>query len=104
MEGETAVQVPAFDLTRQNSSLESALTAVFQQVLTAGHFILGEAVKEFETKITAYLGIKFAIAVANGSDALVLSLIALGIGPGDEVIVPGFTFFATAGSVRSGRS
>jgi dTDP-4-amino-4,6-dideoxygalactose transaminase len=93
------LQVPAFDITRQNGSLEPSLTNAFQKVLQDGHFILGDEVKEFEAKMAAYLGVQYAITVANGSDALVLSLLALGIGPGDEVIVPSFTFFATASAV-----
>ncbi|HBE80854.1 MAG TPA: transcriptional regulator, partial [Firmicutes bacterium] len=86
-------------MTRQNGSLEPSLTNAFQKVLQDGHFILGDEVKEFEAKMAAYLGVQYAITVANGSDALVLSLLALGIGPGDEVIVPSFTFFATASAV-----
>jgi dTDP-4-amino-4,6-dideoxygalactose transaminase len=93
------LQVPAFDITRQSKSLEPLLTQAFQKALQQGLFILGDDVKEFETKMAGYLGAQYTIAVANGSDALVLSLLALGIGLGDEVIVPSFTFFATAGSV-----
>jgi dTDP-4-amino-4,6-dideoxygalactose transaminase len=93
------LQVPAFDITRQNKSLEASLTQAFRRALQHGHFILGDEVKELEAKMAAYLGVRYVITVANGSDALVLSLMALGIKPGDEVIVPGFTFFATAGSV-----
>jgi dTDP-4-amino-4,6-dideoxygalactose transaminase len=97
--GGIKLQVPAFDITRQNKLLEPSLTEAFKKVMQQGHFILGDEVQEFENKMAAYLGAGHAIAVANGSDALVLSLMALGIGPGDEVIVPSFTFFATAGSV-----
>lgn len=93
------LQVPAFDITRQNRILEIALQQAFQTVLEHGHFILGDEVQKFEAQAAAFLGVGHAVGVANGSDALVLSLMALGIGPGDEVIVPGFTFFATASSV-----
>lgn len=97
--GGICLQVPAFDITRQNRILEIALQQAFQTVLEHGHFILGDEVQKFETQAAAFLGVGHAVGVANGSDALVLSLMALGIGPGDEVIVPGFTFFATASSV-----
>ena len=93
------MQVPAFDLTRQNEQLAEGLAGAYQRVVASGGFILGEAVKQFESEIAEALQVKHAVAVANGSDALVLALMALGIGPGDEVIVPGFTFFATAGAV-----
>jgi dTDP-4-amino-4,6-dideoxygalactose transaminase len=93
------LQVPAFDITRQNETLKPSLENVFQTVLQHGHFILGDEVRKFEEQMAAFVGTEHAITVANGSDALLLSLMALGIGPGDEVIVPSFTFFATAGSV-----
>ena len=93
------MQVAAFDLTRQNQQLREPLEQAFQRVMASGNFILGDEVKNFESELADYLQIKHAIAVANGSDALVLALMALGVGPGDEVIVPAFTFFATAGSV-----
>jgi dTDP-4-amino-4,6-dideoxygalactose transaminase len=97
--GGICLQVPAFDITRQNQILEPALGQAFQTVLQHGHFILGDEVQKFEKQAADFLGARHAVAVANGSDALVLSLMALGIGPGDEVIVPSFTFFATASSV-----
>lgn len=93
------MQVPAFDITRQNQILEPAFQQAFQTVLQHGHFILGDEVQKFEKQAADFLGVEYAVTVANGSDALVLSLMALGIGPGDEVIVPSFTFFATASSV-----
>jgi dTDP-4-amino-4,6-dideoxygalactose transaminase len=93
------LQVPAFDISRQNERLAEPLADAYRTVVSGGHFILGEAVSGLEAEMAKYLRVEYAIAVANGSDALVLALIALGIGPGDEVIVPGFTFFATAGAV-----
>lgn len=93
------VKVPLLDLTEQNSALEAELRAVFATVLESGRFILGEEVEAFEAEIAAVAGTKFAVGTSSGTDALILALMALGIGPGDEVICPSFTFFATAGCV-----
>src|SRR3954467_14938816 len=73
--------------------------ARFQEVLDSGLFILGPNVKAFEEEAAAYLGVPATIGVANGTDALVLALDAMGIGRGDEVICPSFTFYATAESI-----
>jgi dTDP-4-amino-4,6-dideoxygalactose transaminase len=94
-----AVAVPVFDLTRQWEQLRDDVTKAMTPVLESGHFILGEQVSQLESEIATLCGTEYAIGVANGSDAIYLALRALGIGPGDEVIVPAFTFFATAGSV-----
>ncbi|MCL6590528.1 MAG: DegT/DnrJ/EryC1/StrS family aminotransferase [Firmicutes bacterium] len=93
------MRIPVFDLTRQNKQLENLLDGAFHSVLAGGAFILGEEVRLFEEKIAQYLDARFAIGVASGSDALLLSLLALGVQAGDEVIVPSFTFFATAAAV-----
>lgn len=93
------MKVPVFDITRQNNMLEDSLEEAFRDVLRSGQFILGKEVELFEEKMAQYLDAGFSIGVANGSDALLLSLLALGIQAGDEVIVPAFTFFATAGAV-----
>jgi dTDP-4-amino-4,6-dideoxygalactose transaminase len=93
------LKVPVFDITRQNNTLEETFAEAFQRVLNHGQFILGKEVELFEEKMAQYLDAGATIGLANGSDALLLSLLALGIGDGDEVIVPGFTFFATAGAV-----
>ncbi len=93
------MKIPAFELTRQNERLAEPLAEAYRRVVASGIFILGEEVKQFEAEIARYLQVKHAIGVANGSDALVLALSALGIAAGDEVIVPSFTFFATAGAV-----
>ncbi len=91
--------VPLLDLTRQNSALHAALTEAFERVLRSGHFIMGPEVDAFEKECAAHLGATHAVSVSSGTDALLLSLMALDIGPGDEVICPSFTFFATAGSI-----
>ncbi len=97
------MKIPSFDLTVQNQRLKEELMSAIEEVVVSGQFILGDAVTEFEEKIAGYLGVKHAIGVANGSDALYIALKACDVGPGDEVITTPFTFFATAGSiVRAG--
>ena len=95
------MKVPILDLTRQYRAIKAEIDTAIQRVLESGRFILGPEVEAFEREITEYLGVKHAIGVASGTDALLLSLKALGIGPGDGVIVPSFTFFATAGVVAN---
>jgi dTDP-4-amino-4,6-dideoxygalactose transaminase len=97
------MRVPLLDLAQQCRSLEPDLQAAFSEVLRGGQFILGPNVQALEAELAAYTGVDHAIGVANGSDAVHLALQAAGVGPGDEVICPAFTFFATAGAVaRSG--
>ena len=95
------MHVPILDLTRQYSTIKAEIDAAVHRVLESGHFILGPEVEAFEEEIAQYLGVKHAIGVASGTDALLLSLKALNVGPGDGVIVPSFTFFATAGVVAN---
>ncbi|MBT3362543.1 MAG: DegT/DnrJ/EryC1/StrS family aminotransferase [Chloroflexi bacterium] len=95
------MKVPLVDLVTQYNSIKAEMNEAIQQVLDNGQFILGPRVAELEEKIAAYHGLKHAVGVASGTDALVLALRALDIGPGDEVIVPAFTFFATAEAVSA---
>jgi dTDP-4-amino-4,6-dideoxygalactose transaminase len=92
-------QIPLVDVKAQYGPLIPELKRAFAEVLESGAFILGPNVKAFEREAADYLGVKETIGVANGTDALVLVLDALGIGPGDEVICPSFTFYATAEAI-----
>jgi UDP-2-acetamido-2-deoxy-ribo-hexuluronate aminotransferase len=89
-------QVPFLDLKPQYKALEAAINARIQTVLNHGQFILGPEVVECEKALAAYIGTKHCLTAASGTDALVMALMALGIGPGDEVITTPFSFFATA--------
>lgn len=90
-------------MSEQNRIHRDELMTAIEEVVASGMFILGKTVEEFEQELAGYCGVKHAIGVANGSDALYIALAALGIGEGDEVITTPFTFFATAGSiVRTG--
>jgi len=93
--------IPLVDLTAQYHSIKKEIDAAVLSTLESGHFILGPAVLKFEESIASYLGVEFGIGLASGTDALVLALRALNIGAGDEVILPAYTFFATAGTVMS---
>lgn len=93
--------IPLVDLTAQYHSIKKEMDAAVLATLESGHFILGPQVTKFEESVAAYLGVKHAIGLASGTDALVIALRALNIGDGDEVIIPAYTFFATAGSVMS---
>jgi dTDP-4-amino-4,6-dideoxygalactose transaminase len=87
------------DPTRFDDGEAEALREAFERVLASGTFILGEEVSSFEHEIAELLSVEHAVGVSSGTDALLMSLLALGIGPGDEVIVPAYSFFATAGAV-----
>jgi dTDP-4-amino-4,6-dideoxygalactose transaminase len=91
--------IPLVDVKAQYAPLIPELKARFAEALESGRFIFGPEVEAFEREAAAYLGVPHAIGVANGTDALVLSLEAMGIGRGDEVICPSFTFYATAESI-----
>jgi dTDP-4-amino-4,6-dideoxygalactose transaminase len=92
-------QIPLVDVKAQYAPLMPELEERFSAVLESGRFIFGPEVESFEREAAAYLGVPHAIGVANGTDALVLALEALGIGRGDEVICPSFTFYATAEAI-----
>jgi len=89
-------KIPIIDLKAQYKTIRKELQQAIDEVLESQHFVLGDAVEKFEAETAAYLGAKHAIGVASGSDALLLSLMALGVGARDSVIVPTFTFVATA--------
>jgi len=91
--------VPFLDLTQQFGALETEWIGAIRETGAKGSFILGPQVTAFEREFADYVGVKHAIAVANGTDSLVLSLRALGIGPGDEVITTPYTFFASSEAI-----
>src|SRR5436190_13574813 len=91
--------IPHIDVKAQYEPLIPELKAAFARALDTGRFIFGSEVESFEREAAEYLRVDQTIGVANGTDALVLALDALGIGPGDEVVCPAFTFFATAEAI-----
>jgi dTDP-4-amino-4,6-dideoxygalactose transaminase len=91
--------VPLLDVNAQNHPLSEEFHAAFQRVFQTGQFIMGAEVTSFEAGAAKLIESKHAIGVSSGTDAILLALMALGIGPGDEVLCPAFTFFATAGCV-----
>lgn len=90
---------PMLDVKRQNAPLREEVLAAIADVIDSGGFVNGPACKRFEAAAAEYCGVEHAIGCGSGTDALLLALMAFDIGPGDEVILPSFTFFATAGSV-----
>jgi dTDP-4-amino-4,6-dideoxygalactose transaminase len=93
------MKIPLLDLGAEYRGIQPEIDEAIQQVLHAGHFILGPNVAALEKEVAAYLGVQHAVGVASGTDALVLALRAIGVKLGDEVIIPTYTFFATAGAV-----
>ena len=93
------MKIDLIDVKAQYAPLVSEFREAFERVLASGRFIFGPEVEGFEAEAAAYLGVRHAIGVANGTDAIVLSLEAMGIGAGDEVICPSFTFYATAEAI-----
>ncbi len=93
------MRVPLLDLTLQFRSIESEIRQAIDRLLSSQQFILGETVESFEKKVAEYCGVQHAVGCASGSDALLLALLALGVGPGDEVITTPFSFYSSASSV-----
>ncbi len=93
------VTVPLLDLRAQYDTIKGQIDKAIRGVLETQRFIMGPEVSSLEEEIASYCGARFAIGCASGSDAILLALMVLDIGPGDEVICPSYTFFATAGSI-----
>ncbi|MEZ0390677.1 MAG: aminotransferase class I/II-fold pyridoxal phosphate-dependent enzyme, partial [Pseudobdellovibrionaceae bacterium] len=92
-------QIPFIDLKTQYKALKEDINARIQKVLDHGAFINGPEVIEVEKKLADFVGSKYALACSNGTDALLIPMMALGIGPGDEVITTAFSFIATAETI-----
>ncbi len=93
------MQVPLLDLRSQYAAIKEEIREALDRVLDSQQFILGPEVSRIEAEIAAYSQCRYGIGVSSGTDALLMALMAIGVGPGDEVIIPTYTFFATAGSV-----
>src|SRR6188472_985935 len=93
------MKIDLVDVKAQYAPLIPEFREAFERVVESGRFIFGPEVQAFEEEAAAYLGVPHAIGVANGTDALVLALEAMGVGAGDEVICPSFTFYATAEAI-----
>lgn len=95
------MNIPLVDLKAQYKLVEEKAGKAVMEVLSSANYIMGKEVLEFEKEFAEYIGVKHAISVGNGTDALVLALMAAGVGKGDEVITTPFTFFSTAESISS---
>ena len=95
----TKRQIPLLDLQAQHRHIREEILAAMVRVVDSQKFILGEEVRKLESEIAAYCGVRHAIGCGSGTDALFLALMALEIGPGDEVLTTPYTFFATAGAI-----
>jgi len=91
--------VPLLDLKAQFAQIRAEVMPIIDQVCASQYFILGEHVRGFEEEVARYCGASAGIGVSSGTDALLMALMALGVGPGDEIITSPFTFFATAGAI-----
>ena len=90
------MSIPLVDLKAQYQQIKPAIDAAMTRVVTNTHFIMGQEVKDFEAAFAAYMQVKHAVGVSSGTDAIFLALLALGVGPGDEVITTPHTFIASA--------
>ncbi len=95
------LNIPLVNLKRQSDRLRDEIHASLDRVIDSGQFIMGDEEKTFEKEIASFVGTTYGIGVGNGTDALIMALRALNIGPGDEVITSPFTFFASAESISS---
>jgi dTDP-4-amino-4,6-dideoxygalactose transaminase len=93
------VAIPLFDTERLLAPLREEIQERVRAVIQGGRFVLGPEVEAFEAELAGYLGVRHVVGVANGTDAITIGLRALGVQPGDEVVVPSFTFYATAEAV-----
>jgi dTDP-4-amino-4,6-dideoxygalactose transaminase len=91
--------IPLVDLVTQYKNIQPEIDAAVRRVLQSGHFILGEEVNALEEEVAVFLGVHYAIGVASGTDALLIALRACGINPGDEVLLPAYTFFASVSTI-----
>lgn len=95
------MKIPLLDLRAQHEPLKRELIEAFERVLNSGQFIFGPELEAFEAQLAEYLGVRWAIGVGNGTDALILALRGIGVGPGDGVITTPFTFVATAEAIAN---
>ena len=93
--------IPILDLKKQIAPIRAEIDQAIKKVIDQTNFVFGKEIEEFENDLVVYSQAKYAVAVSNGTDAIVLSLVALGIKPGDGVLCPAFTYYATAGAVAS---
>ena len=93
--------IPILDLKRQIAPIRAEIDAAIKKVIDNANFVFGQEIREFEEELVKYSGAKYAVGVSNGTDAIKLALVALGIRPGDGVLCPAFTYYASAGAIAS---